>query len=91
MYCCVKKEKLKCRARVNISLKDRKLFLKSLSHNHPETSDEKHRYSSCEVVEVINSFNTHRRSKKRHSENLKGFVDEKIKFIIIEESDDGIL
>lgn len=90
MYCCVKKEKLKCRARVNISLSDRKLFLKSLSHNHPATSDDKHKYSSWEVVDVINSFNTHRRTKKRRSESLKGIVNDKIKYIIIEESDEGV-
>lgn len=75
---------------MNTSLNDKKLFLKSLSHNHPPNYDEKHNYCSSEVVTVVNSFNTHGSSRKRRCDRVDGILNEQIKFIIVEESDDCV-
>lgn len=83
MYCCVRKEKFKCRARVNFSFNDRLLFLKSLSHNHPPKYLEEKKKCTSEVVRVIKSFNTHQRVNRRTQSD----VNSDVKFIILQSDD----
>lgn len=87
MYCCVRKEKLKCRARVSTSVNERKLYLKSLTHNHGPTFRNNEKLTSSEVVTVVKSFNKVRRFKKSLSTESLNTLTEPFKIVIVESDD----